>query len=483
MKKLSLILILFILFLPVVCYAEECDTSKVKISSITLEESNNATEKISATANDKSINLNLNMSDVGDSIKYKFIVKNDSNEDYLLDKKSISSSSDYINYSIETGDNSNIIKAKSSKTVYLNVQYKNKVPDDAFENGVFNDNVNMKVNLTAKTIDNPNTGIKHITFIFLTIIVMTISFIVFKKKRVNKLMLFIIGVIIPFSVNALCKCDISINSNIKIFNQLVMMVEQESEGEISSGDEVSIGGKEHFYVISSNEDETILVAKYNLYVGFNVKSNSDSSGVVLDEQIPKSDSRYGWQSEETINNRQIALVPFSGKKYWQSTENENFFKPEYQNARNESVYNKNLSTVAPIVSVFPNSVGYSTLRVEESDYTIAYYVEPYIKRLKDMGVTILDGNIVSRDQAYSLGCGYSGFCSASWMLNLNYWTGSVEWEGQPSYQNALVTIYNSLSSSSYNVVNSGVRPTITIRTSDIKLLDHEYFTNKQPISY
>ena len=99
MKKIILPILLFLLFIPLYVNAEACDTDKITISSITLEDKSDGVEELDkATANGKNINLNLSMSEVGDSIEYKFIVKNNSNEDYELDKTSLKLNSDYINY-------------------------------------------------------------------------------------------------------------------------------------------------------------------------------------------------------------------------------------------------------------------------------------------------------------------------------------------------------------------------------------------------
>ena len=173
---------------------------------------------IFTTANGKSISLNLGMSDVGDSIRYRIVIKNDSNDDYLLDKNSVKVSSDYIDYTIESSDNSNIIKAKTAKAVYLNVQYKYQVPDSAYQNGVFNDKVNMKVNLSSSGIGNPDTGIEYYIFFALVILINIIMFIIFKRKRKIQSAFFIIEVslLIPMGVYALCRCDISVNSTVVI---------------------------------------------------------------------------------------------------------------------------------------------------------------------------------------------------------------------------------------------------------------------------
>ena len=225
MKKMLQFIIVCILFIPLLVNAETCDNDKVTISSITLEDkSNNVEELDNATTSNNNININLNMSNVGDNIKYKFIVNNDSNDDYYLNKNSIKVSSNYIDYNIESGDNSNIVKAKTAKAFYLNVLYKNQVPENAFENGSFNDEITMKVNLSSENIQNPKTGIKYyliIVFIITIMLVMTFSFK--KKRKKNRFEFLIIGLalLLPIGVKALCRVDININSNIKIDKPIV----------------------------------------------------------------------------------------------------------------------------------------------------------------------------------------------------------------------------------------------------------------------
>ena len=122
MKKFILPILLFLMFIPYIVNAETCDTDKITIKNIAIESKSDNVEELSqATASGKNINLNLSMSEVGDNIEYKFVVKNDSNEDYELDKTSLNLNSDYINYLFETEDNSNVVKANSSKTVTLRV--------------------------------------------------------------------------------------------------------------------------------------------------------------------------------------------------------------------------------------------------------------------------------------------------------------------------------------------------------------------------
>ena len=226
MKRLILLILILIMFLPIYVNAETCDTDKISISSISLKEkSDNVEELNEATANGNNIILNLSMSEVGDNIKYKIAVKNDSNKDYELDKNSFNISSNYIEYILESDDNSNIVKANSSKTVYLKVEYKNQVPEDSFESGTYNDNKTMTVNLLTgdisapDTLKNPETGVQ--SYILITSILLLISgslCILLKKRSSARFMILIIGttIIVPLSVSALCKIEIAIDSKVSI---------------------------------------------------------------------------------------------------------------------------------------------------------------------------------------------------------------------------------------------------------------------------
>ena len=98
MKKYILPILLLMMFIPFVVNAETCDTDKISISSITVESKSDGVEELDeATTNGRNINFNLSMSNVGDNIEYKIVVKNDSNEDYELDKNSFNMNSNYIN--------------------------------------------------------------------------------------------------------------------------------------------------------------------------------------------------------------------------------------------------------------------------------------------------------------------------------------------------------------------------------------------------
>ena len=224
MKCLKYIIPVFlILLLPVVVKAATCEPEKVTIQSIQFSKKNGeVVEKSPPSVEGRQINLDLKMINVDDFIEYKMVVKNDSGEDYELDKTSLSADSDYIVYSLESIEDSTIIKAGESKEVMLRVRYKNEVEENSFVNGVYRDNKNLVVNLasdnsSASTLKNPNTGVKEYLIITFMFIICGFLFVVFKNKRYSKLMILLIGVfLIPMSVYAVCKCELKVDSKVEI---------------------------------------------------------------------------------------------------------------------------------------------------------------------------------------------------------------------------------------------------------------------------
>ena len=180
MKKLIISIILLITLIPSIVFAEECDIEKLTIESIKINtKTDNVIEKSEPIIEGRNINLDLKMSEVGDSIEYEMIVKNDSNEDYELDKTTLSANSDYIEYTFDTNSDSNIVKKGETKKVRLKVSYKNEVAANLFQNGIYTDNKKLTVNLannsintnTSNNINNPKTGWLKSCYILLLIII------------------------------------------------------------------------------------------------------------------------------------------------------------------------------------------------------------------------------------------------------------------------------------------------------------------------
>ena len=222
MKRLIKLIIICILFMPFVVNAETCETEKVNITSIDIvnQDNNKVIEVSPPTIEGKQINVDLSLSEVGTEAVYKITVENDSEEDYDFDKTSLNIDSDYISYSFDSEDNSTIIKSNSSKTLLLRVKYKKEVPEDKFENGEFNDTNLMDINLSNEIIrNNPNTGVSIlICFALLVLVFSLIIFILSGKKKYGTAMVIAIVsiLIIPMTAYATCRCQLKLNSKVKI---------------------------------------------------------------------------------------------------------------------------------------------------------------------------------------------------------------------------------------------------------------------------
>ena len=216
MKKFIIMILLCVLILPFMVNANECDNDKISITSISIDDFKNTEELTEASANGLDINLHLKMFEVDDFITYKIVVKNDSDTDYKLDSSSFNVSSDYVDYIVESSDDSYIIKANSSKEISLKVVYSNEVDSDTYESGIYNDNKDFGIILKSieNIIINPETGNSSYLFIISIVLLIILSTILFVRRQNRKaISLLIIGsIVLPFGVWALCQKEIKVYS-------------------------------------------------------------------------------------------------------------------------------------------------------------------------------------------------------------------------------------------------------------------------------
>ena len=289
----------------------------------------------------------------------------------------------------------------------------------------------------------------------------------------------------------------------------ITYINRQVAGEITTGDELAIDS-EHFYVVSSDSNNTVLLAKYNLLVGdvFDYDSNANPY-YSLNKTLSNSDIGYGLQNstakgwipleENETTAQYIGIVGFSGTNYWDSSVCQNTgtnwsctgtsgLLPEYSqngetywsnphNTNYPYVYRSNIgNSIAPNIVYSPTS-GYGLL--QNNGYTISYYVENYINTLKGLGApSTINGRLLSQEEATSLGCSESDYrCSpvddsnnptngtaASWVYSTTYWLGSAY--GNNGVWNVNSDGYLGLSYFYYD--NSyGVRPVIEIPTSEL----------------
>ena len=276
MKRYFMILLLIVFLIPFVVFADTCDTSKVTIDSIEIDDkTDSVVEYEAAVVEGNKIKLNIGMESLGDNIIYKMVIRNGAEEDFELDEINLDSNSEYIDYSIETDDDSYVIKAGTSKTVYLKVNYKKQVPADAFENGEYNASGDVVVDLSNdnNTISNPKTG-RAIIGIIVGLIVMSLLFYLLRRSEIAKIMVLIIGIafIAPLSVYAICMCRFNVNSNVKIsagthfcLNGEEKMFFEYSRGETLKSYFINIIENIDDYEEYTTERRTSTVSGYYLY--------------------------------------------------------------------------------------------------------------------------------------------------------------------------------------------------------------------------
>ena len=223
------IFIILLLIVPFLVLAEDtCNQDDIKIESIVLDSTKGNVEETSNPNTDNNqVNLGLNMNVIDDSITYKLVITNTSNQDYTFDKNSLST--DYVNYDITYEDNSDIVKAGESKVIFLTVNYSSKPSVDKLSNGVLVDNPKVTFNLqkeeaqtvieeAIKAIVNPETKDVIGFFLLILIISLIITIVLFKKSRKIKYTVMLILLILLTSniVKAICTCTLNVNVNLVI---------------------------------------------------------------------------------------------------------------------------------------------------------------------------------------------------------------------------------------------------------------------------
>ena len=196
--------------------------NSVCIESIKLDSKSEKAEIMDAKESELLIDFDIIFHELNDYAKYKIVINNTTDEDYIIDENK--SQSEFVKYEYEYDDNSGIVEKNSKKTLFLTIKYDKEVPDNQYTKGKYGANLNMIVNLSdGKEIVNPSTIDKLPLFIINIAISSVILYVAIKqKKKLNKLMIVLmVGLIlIPFNTYAINKYRIDIDSNIEIFKKV-----------------------------------------------------------------------------------------------------------------------------------------------------------------------------------------------------------------------------------------------------------------------
>ena len=227
----------------------------------------------------------------------------------------------------------------------------------------------------------------------------------------------------------------------------ITYVTRQTEGQITPGDVIRIGDTENFYVISTNSEKTVLLAKYNLLVGNEVENYSVTG------QIASNTPGYGLQSDtatayvDGTDGTYKGTIDFSQTHYWDDG-NGNLVSP----------YNVNGASYNPYPYVY------------DSNSTIYEYINGqsgYVNRLKSMGApSTITGRLLTYEEADAAQSIEDNGTSIIFDGRQSYWLGSAR-------SNSRVwTVYSYDSDFGYgnygNDDNRGVRPVIEMPTSELQ---------------
>ena len=231
------------------------------------------------------------------------------------------------------------------------------------------------------------------------------------------------------------------------------------------GDIIKIKNEEFNFIRYDNED-IVMLAKYNLKVGgiYTGAGNSDEQFTKIGEYTPQ-DEGYGLQSSEArgciTEDTSYGLVPFSANMYWEvgGTPKSDYPGGYYPNV--------------PLLAVY-DPINYKGAP-GTSNYSVAYYVEQYKDILNSYdGVTVKEARLLKHEEANNdeVGCHGSpaGSCSTtSFIANTSFWLQSCYSSGYVGFvfnnkKNNNVTF----AAEQYNrAAWLGVRPVIVISKSTV----------------
>lgn len=255
----------------------------------------------------------------------------------------------------------------------------------------------------------------------------------------------------------------------------INIVSQKESGKININDEISIGD-EHFYVVSTNSEKTVLLAKYNLYVGRIYQKLTGSERIDTTDkytEISSSDDNYGIQNSSaigyTIDGESIGLVMFANVDGGYSGGHTVSGDWPYDYANTKDEYNQ-----AP----------------GNDKHGIAYYVNNYVDYLKSQNNGVLAGRLLTNSELESLGgywcwdgengenCGSGNhsYGVPSYLHSTGYWLDAFSTESTQSFDpspftNCHLLVYRNNVDCNPNVQGyyAGVRPVIEVSTSSIEI--------------
>ena len=218
-------LLITLLLVPFIVLAE---TKNVEIKSISnyVDKSDAAEELEKPNIEGLKLGFKLKFTKQDDFIKYKFIIKNNTDKDYEIDNSSTFNEKKFIRYDYEVENNAKVLKANEELSITVTITYVKELDDSEFYNGVFtetnqvslelvNDSNEVIDNPIIKMATNPETSTGYILLAIIAII-LSLALILFISNKKAKLFLLTILLLIPITIYALERIKIDVETYIEI---------------------------------------------------------------------------------------------------------------------------------------------------------------------------------------------------------------------------------------------------------------------------
>ena len=139
-------LLITLLLVPFIVLAE---TKNVEIKSISnyVDKSDAVEELEKPNIEGLKLGFKLKFTKQDDFIKYKFIIKNNTDKDYEIDNSSTFNEKKFIRYDYEVENNAKVLKANEELSITVTITYVKELDDSEFENGVFTETNQVSLEL------------------------------------------------------------------------------------------------------------------------------------------------------------------------------------------------------------------------------------------------------------------------------------------------------------------------------------------------
>ena len=356
----------FVLSVFIVDLAITKANPNVTITDIKLiEKSKNTTILKEPNANNLNINFDLDFQKLNAYVKYEITIKNEDAVDYQISSDTSFNNSQYLSYKYEVTD---ILKAHSQTKVNIIITYFNKISENSFSNGQYQESNQASIKLLNEqdVIINPQTTTGNLILIYLAIIISVILILlILKHQKIAKylsLILISFSLINPLITKALESLNIDVRTNITISEAYSVYYEMGVDDFIISEDDLNEFtlpdiecDKEYLLLKEINKE-----SKYYMCYYQNPNPKSKKARQMLPQTFFKSKKLY--RVGESVTLKKFVVYEYDFKE--ESVHEKEEYLEIYPEYLTEAIYNNwlydrydnNLLTDAQLDLKFTNNL-------------------------------------------------------------------------------------------------------------------------------